>query len=113
MNVKTALRAPCHARTLVRAGSAAPLDLASLGRAQLVAQGGLSALCAARLAVDATGGSLSFEGGAALVILVLVAASVLVKAAFAGSGRGGHRRIASMKAGERPAVAVRSSFGAA
>lgn len=89
MNIRTALRAPCHARTLVRSGIAAGLDEAALGRAQLASQGALALLCIVRIAFDVAAGRLTFESALALVILIAVAASLVIKAATSGRRHGG------------------------
>jgi hypothetical protein len=80
MALTSAFRTPYRSRTLVSSGVTRPVDEAKLGRAIVLTRLVLLALCAARAGADLRGGSLTIEGGVALVLAIAFAMSLVAKA---------------------------------
>ncbi len=71
MKFTTALRSPYRLRTIVSSGAGRQLRDASLRRAIVVTRTIIATLCGARVGSDWLSGHATFEGGIAVVLLVV------------------------------------------
>jgi hypothetical protein len=80
MTLTSAFRTPYRTRIIVSSGATGPVGEAKLGRAIVVTQLVLFALCVARAAADLRRGPPTIEGGVALVLAIAFAMSLIAKA---------------------------------
>lgn len=76
----SALRTPCHARTIVRSAATGPTDEAQLDQMMALTQLALLILCVARVCADLVRGPLTFEGHIALAVVVVLAMLLIDRA---------------------------------
>jgi hypothetical protein len=86
MNFTTAYRVPYASTVAVRSGATAPVSGTNLGRAIVLTQLVLMALCGARVAADWLRGQATIEGGIALLLLCIFT-GWLVAEAIGGAAR--------------------------
>jgi len=94
MKLMSSLRKPCRSRRIVGTGISMGMSEASLARGVVWTQLVVLVLCAARVRADLLGGTRTIEGGLALGLLVVLAASLFARAiAWALRRRGGGPRL--------------------